>query len=177
MFMFIVYRPPHGNCNQAMYKLSRTLYSMYTFTSVEFHVCGDFNINYLDKKSPGYKSLQQLMNAFNLTQLIKDPTRVTETSSTCIDLFLTNRNEIALSAGVVPFGASDHDIIYLQRKLHREKPKARFITVRLFKNFSEEIFMEDILELQKLEAENDENAIKCQITCAITCEITGGTLQ
>ena len=51
-----------------------------------------------------------------LTQLIKDPTRVTENLSTTIDLVFVNNLHRIASHGVQEFGASDHSIVFAIKK-------------------------------------------------------------
>jgi len=48
---------------------------------------GDFNINWSDKG--GRKKLKNITDYFNLTQLIEQPTRITNRSETEIDLLFT----------------------------------------------------------------------------------------
>lgn len=68
-------------------------------------VGGDFNINVLEKTKES-RDLLNFMKIYNLKQLIKQPTRVTNTSSTCIDLIFTNYTES--QSGVNDYGFSDH---------------------------------------------------------------------
>ena len=57
----------------------------------EVILMGDFNIIYEDKSCR--KTLKQVTNTFDLTQLVKGPTRVTCCSKTHIDLVLSNKPE------------------------------------------------------------------------------------
>lgn len=66
---------------------------------------GDFNINAL-AKCKNTKRLLDLMLAYNLRQIVKDPTRVTNKSSTCIDLIFTNNT--LFTVNVSEHGLSDH---------------------------------------------------------------------
>ena len=45
-------------------------------------------------------------------QLIKEPTRVTSSSESHVDLFLTNEPDKFVTSGVSPIGCSDHSLIY-----------------------------------------------------------------
>lgn len=56
-------------------------------------IVGDFNIDML-KKSFYSDSLDKLINLLGVKQVVKEPTRVTNTSQTLIDLVLINRFEI-----------------------------------------------------------------------------------
>ena len=44
--------------------------------------------------------------------MIQQPTRITENSEALIDVFISNNPEKNLYSGVVPFGVSDHNLIY-----------------------------------------------------------------
>lgn len=63
----------------------------------EILLLGDFNCN-VSGKHPMQAALADLATELNLTQLIDEPTRVTETTSTTIDLlFSTNASQYAQS--------------------------------------------------------------------------------
>ena len=103
---------------------------------------GDFNICYNDKKGPLYKSYSTTLKMFNLTQIIKDPTRVTDTSSTIIDHILCNNFENISQFGVLDIGLSDHSIIFCTRKLL--KPvynKHNSVKVRSVKSYDKNIYL------------------------------------
>ena len=53
---------------------------------------------------------------YNLEQLIKEPTRVTNTSSSLVDLILTNQPNNISNSGVIDLGISDHSLIYAVKK-------------------------------------------------------------
>ncbi|KAF7211598.1 leucine-rich repeat extensin-like protein 1 [Nothobranchius furzeri] len=57
----------------------------------EIILLGDFNIKWDIKKE--HSNLKQITDYFNLTQIIKNPTRITNQSETLIDLLFTNRAE------------------------------------------------------------------------------------
>ena len=69
------------------------------------HLTHDFNINYLaKKKDPSHPLKQKLIriaDAHNLEQLIDQPTRITETSSTAIDLLFVNNNHCIVKSGIL----------------------------------------------------------------------------
>ena len=61
--------------------------------------------------------LVNLIETHQLSQLINQPTRVTEETRTLIDLFITNSEESILHSGVYPLSISDHKLIYAVRKI------------------------------------------------------------
>lgn len=71
-------------------------------------VAGDFNINILER-SPESKELDNILTRHGMTFLIDFPTRITTTSESCIDNFLTNINKSdTQSSGIITL-LSDHD--------------------------------------------------------------------
>lgn len=68
---------------------------------------GDFNIDVLDNNLKTNNFLN-FMREYKFSQYIKEPTRVTPTSSTCIDLIFTNFNDGKFFTTVEELGFSDH---------------------------------------------------------------------
>ncbi len=83
----------------------------------EVILMGDFNINWSDKG--GRKKLKNITDYFNFTQLIEQPTRITNRSETKIDLLFTNRPERITKTYNLVTGLSDHNIIIFSRKLKK----------------------------------------------------------
>ena len=83
---------------------------------------GDLNSN--------ARKLQFLSSLYQVDQLINEPSRVTSTSATLIDLFFTNKQENIMQSGVVHIGISDHSLIYAVRKF--ALPKSRESTLDMF---------------------------------------------
>ncbi len=65
------------------------------------------------------KKLKNITDYFNLTQLIEQPTRITNRSETKIDLLFTNRPERITKTYNLVTGLSDHNIILFSRKLKK----------------------------------------------------------
>ena len=85
------------------------------------------------------------MDIYDLTQLITEPTRVTQHSRTLIDLCLTNSPDKISNSGVVDLGISDHCAIFLTRKIsHFRSFVHRTAEVRQLRNFNEDEFLRDL---------------------------------
>ena len=106
---------------------------------------GDFNINLLNNTSCETKFLNNnLTDPFDLKQMINTPTRITETSSTLIDLMFVSKSENVLVSGACAApGVSYHFITYAAYKVQKEKFKPQIVTQRSFKNFDKEAFLEN----------------------------------
>ncbi len=85
----------------------------------EVILMGDFNINWEDKSSK--KALKQITDRFDLTQLVKGPTRIISTSSTQIDLVFSNKPERVIKSFNMVTGLSDHNLIIIARKLNKNR--------------------------------------------------------
>lgn len=70
---------------------------------------GDFNLNFLDD-TYYCKKIKNLLTSYGINQLIADPTRITNTSSTLIDYVLTNQNGIKATVHSCP-KITDHSVI------------------------------------------------------------------
>ena len=81
---------------------------------VETLILVDFNCDMLPNRLPkNSKELMQLRNMYQFDQLIKEPTHITEHSSTTIDLTFTNDAEKIIKSGVLQCSISDHSLIFL----------------------------------------------------------------
>ena len=74
-----------------------------------------------------------------------EPTRITDKSSSLIDLIYINSPERVACSGVVHVGISDHSLVYLYRKLSFDLPKRHTsMTYSSFKHFKRSVFRTDI---------------------------------
>ena len=79
--------------------------------------------------------LTNIFDIYGLSQLIREPTRVTSVSNTLIDLCMTNPPEKVTKSGFIHLGISDHSLVFLTRKAHYDCNGARTIETRQFKHF------------------------------------------
>ena len=73
----------------------------------------------LDGNDPVCQSLTKFCTSFNLSQLIKQATRVTENSKTLINVFLTSTPNLVAETKVIPVSISDHDLVLAPLKLKK----------------------------------------------------------
>ena len=99
---------------------------------------------------------------YGLEQLINEPTRITPSTSTLIDLIFTNRPENVYCSGVSHVAISDHSLVYVYRKISIPtfSKGVNLITYRQFKHFNSANFYADILiqpwdEIKQLYDPND----------------------
>ena len=88
----------------------------------------------------------EYMEAFCLTQLVSEATRVTNNFITLIDHIYSNCPENVNSLNIPKIGLSDHFPIFFTRKIHVQPQKKNHYTIsyRSFKNVDETKFIEDL---------------------------------
>ena len=103
-------------------------------STTELIAIGDFNLDYLDRKVYNKHKLNTFMKSLAVEQLIKDYTRVTQTSRTMIDLIFSDCSHISCSE-VMNINLSDHLPIYLIKKKERGKIYKKEILGRSYRNY------------------------------------------
>ena len=93
------------------------------------------------------KFLIRLFDIHNLTQLIKQPTRVTKNSGTLTDVIAVNNESIVADSGTIVSNFSDHSIVYciINRKI--KKPKTCYKEFRSFRHFEASAFQNDLMSV------------------------------
>ena len=107
---------------------------------------GDLNVDKLKVNGREAKLLRDIEEVFELTCLVTEPTRITDTSQTLLDVLLTNQPDLFKNAGVSDIGLSDHCMVYGFLKETVKKHTADIITCRSFKNLDMEEFKKDLEE-------------------------------
>ena len=126
----IFYRPP--NVNNFLETFSNDLKQI-DFNKNEFYIFGDLNINLLQNHnfllkenrsahlrnsySPFITKYKEMYQQFSLTEIIRDPTRITSITSSLLDHILTNAEKKISQKGVIDVGLSDQLLIYCTRKI------------------------------------------------------------
>lgn len=139
------YRPPNQN---NFYEILEEMCSNCSdLINSEVIITGDFNSDILKKDSQNFKALDNFCRAFDFVQLIKEPTRVCETSETVIDLMLVSDQMRISKSGVVNYQVSDHCLIFCTRKISRNVFNCHnSIKIRPLKRYSKEIFIDNLSE-------------------------------
>ncbi len=79
----------------------------------EIIMVGDLNCNMLDSLNSASKKLNDFLNVYQLSQLIVKPTRVTQTTSSLLDVCISSLPEKIIYSDVFPIGISDHNLIFV----------------------------------------------------------------
>lgn len=120
-----------------------------TWATMQFYtiiIMGDLNMDKLKVNGREAKLLRDIEEVFELTCLITEPTRNTDTSQTLLGVLLTNQPDLFKNAGVSDIGLSDHCMVYGFLKETVKKHTAAIINCRSFKNLDMEEFKNDLEE-------------------------------
>lgn len=113
-------------------------------SSQNMFVCGDFNINWLNA-NPIQRMIAEGTNDIGLSQIIHSPTRITETSSTLIDLCFCNDKSIKASIKS-KFNISDHECLAFSVD-KKESYKERFKQISILKDYNPEKFRNELRKI------------------------------
>ena len=137
------YRPPHSPVEH--FDVFESLLKQAELGYSDIYVAGDINCNLLQDSRVSYTTrLINIIEAYQLTQVISDATRITSNTSTLIDLFITNNTESIIYSGVYPLSISDHNLIFAIRKIGIPRRSPRYVETRNFKKFNANAFLSDI---------------------------------
>ena len=139
------YRPPSTRRSiwmEDLYKLFEHALS----SCDDLLVLGDLNCDLLQPQNNGGEGsdLLDLCDIFNLECLVNEPTRVTPTSKTLIDVILTNNKGRFLSTGTLEPHISDHRLIYTVMRISLARKRSRKVTCRSYKAYDKERFVSDL---------------------------------
>ena len=120
------YRPPENHDPECLNNLQKYIARIPTHNGAHLWIGGDFNLADIDwndecvKPYPSHgPQCQQLLtisrDAF-LTQMVAEPTRITETSANTLELFFTSNDTLVNQTRVIP-GISDHEAVFIESSL------------------------------------------------------------
>ena len=138
------YRPPNSSAD--IFTSLELLVGRLDSECVEFYLMGDMNCNMASPGDSVSRSLLDITRIYDLHQMINEATRITESTSTVIDLIFTNCPDRVICSGVTHIAISDHSLVYAYRKLS-SNPVTKghdTITYRSFKKFNRDDFRKDI---------------------------------
>ena len=93
------YKPP--NSPQDIFRQFESSIDKVDSEQKDFYLLGDLNCNLHNGSNHNSSTLTNILDIYGLSQLISEPTRITPTSSTLIDLCITSSPEKISKAGVV----------------------------------------------------------------------------
>ena len=135
-----IYRHPHAPV--ASYDYISDVIKEILLKDKPTFIFGDVNDDLL---KPNAK-LNNVIRDTKLHQIVDRPTRITENSSTLLDILITNNPNMLTNFDVVPCQIADHEIVMVDIDLMKPKRKPEFKTFRSLANYSPDTLCDRILE-------------------------------
>ena len=109
------YRPPESPVE--IFNRFKSLTGELDAMNVEYYLLGDFNCDQISPISNNdTRLLNNITEIYGLPQLIQEATRITENTSTLLDVIYTNCPNKIVCSGVSHIGVSDHVLCLLIAK-------------------------------------------------------------
>ncbi len=103
------YRPPNSSVD--LFSHLDILLRKLDTENIEHYLMGDINCDLLSENNANVNALVNVSDVYGLKQLITEPTRITPSSRSLIDLIFTNQPDLISFSGVSHVGISDHSLI------------------------------------------------------------------
>lgn len=139
-----VYRPPSCKFSDFLIHFDNVLTSI---TPLSDKLCcgGDFNIDYLRILSNDVTEFNFLLENVGLVQTISTPTRITDTSSTLIDLVLISNDLVLVNSDTLhALNLSDHEFIFCEFSLPKQGREIKYLELRDIKGINMQQFADDL---------------------------------
>lgn len=139
-----LYRPPSYLPDTFISELDETLSNIFPkFQNVI--ITGDFNIDFLNQQASHFQRLINLIDTYEMKQVVQQPTRIGPTSIKILDLIICSKDMKTRNCGVFDCSSfSDHWLVTCEIGLERKKIVPFFIERRDFRNFDEKLFYNDL---------------------------------
>jgi hypothetical protein len=136
----VIYKSPQEKLNEFVTEFGNWCEEITSENTLNV-IVGDFNINIL-KKDNNSKKLIEMAKEYNLQQLVKNPTRETNNTSTIIDLVFSNDKKI--TPNVINFmNITDHNFIEIDINHNQEKPNYKK-TITDWTNYKKELMVHQL---------------------------------
>ena len=104
---------------------------------------GDMNEN-------DHEVMKDIFTDNGFKQILNTSTRVTDQTSSLIDLIFVNNNQNISYKTVIPTGLSDHDLIACARKVNNVKYESETIRYRDYKNYDVNVINNELLNIYSI---------------------------
>lgn len=158
------YHSPNASHSEFMTKLENIV-AEWTTVNCVLIVIGDFNIN-MARKTWYSEKLNMLIKNCGLVQIMDKFTRITNESSTIIDLIITNNKQLEFEVHTTP-KITDHSIITINLTTEKNKPITYKKKMRNYNSINEIQFQLDLKDEEWLPDCTDTNKIADKLTHTI----------
>ncbi|CAH2012992.1 unnamed protein product [Acanthoscelides obtectus] len=90
------------------------------------------------------KLLYDFLEAYNLSQLIESPTRITKSTSTLTDLLIVGDPDDFISVDTLDVGMSDHCVLTFKINFSKASRYEKFLRYRDYSKFDADLFYNDL---------------------------------
>ena len=139
----IMYRPP--SADMVYYEKILNQIEQVNSDDNRMLLLGDLNFDYDVDTCNANDPIQKIEMLYGMSQMVKSPTRVTTTSSSLIDVILTNCPDDHVSTEVLDYSLSDHSMVFTEitnKSSHMAVHKN--VTFRNFRHFNEADFINSL---------------------------------
>lgn len=119
----VFYRPPKGGVPEFLNILEQRLSD---FQPHEIICGGDINLDLLNFDSKYTHTFYDYIDSLNLQQIVKEPTRVTNTCVSLLDVILVSNDKNNFESGVKDTGISDHFLTFYNFQHNEENITKKF---------------------------------------------------
>ena len=91
--------------------------------------------------------VKDIANTYQFKQLITGDTRISESPAALKDLTFTNKPESIITSGIEHVGISDHNLIYIQRKISIPRKQPKITVTKQYKNYQVAAFKNDLSKI------------------------------
>ncbi|XP_050512846.1 uncharacterized protein LOC126888543 [Diabrotica virgifera virgifera] len=142
LIMGIIYRPP-GSSHREFLDYFEDLLPQFYAQSGKIVFLGDFNIDQLDVNFSYTSQLNNIFESFDIKQLVNEPTRVTDRTSTLIDLICSSFDGV-FDVENLDINISDHFLTCCKIKFDKPPPNNVSFTYRALSRINFEEFQRDL---------------------------------
>ena len=153
-FVSCIYRPP--SATKEYYERIVDMFESARMTEYPIISLGYLNFDYVVNETLSTNPIYYIETAYEMRQLINQPTRVDDKTSSILDVILTSHPELHRKSAVLKYALRDHYLIYTHIEFKDTKsPAADHKTVR----FRDMIFAHDLLSCDILNGSQYEDEI------------------
>ena len=132
----------HPKASATTFEYIQDVFKLISMKNKTFFILDDFNESLL----VGNSKISKIIKTNKPIQVIDKPTRVTPTSSTLLNLIITNKPDTIYSCDVVPQEVADHDLISIAVDICKPKRSPVIRTFRHLGDYTKENFCFRVLQ-------------------------------
>ena len=167
--IFAIYRPPYNSNLQSFFQYLNRMTDKAFDKYENIIILGDINIDIKRDKGEKSELFSHFCETFSFKNMIKADTCFTKTSSSSVDILLTNQPRYFMHSLSIETGISDvHTLIVTHMRAHIKKLKPIQIQYRSYKNYDENYFLADLSNTALIESKDNPDKMYNELTTNFT---------